>query len=69
MTELSTRISRHILSQLEGESVRVILKDGTTLQGIVRGADERALHLNDDMVALEDISTYFVLKEKDEEDS
>jgi small nuclear ribonucleoprotein (snRNP)-like protein len=69
MTELPTRISHHILSQLEGESVRVILKDGRTLQGIVRGVDERELHLNDEVVLLNEISTYFILKEEEEEDS
>jgi small nuclear ribonucleoprotein (snRNP)-like protein len=69
MTELTPRISRHILSQLEGELVRVILKDGKTLQGIVRGVDERELHLNDEVVSLTEMSTYFIIKEDEEEGS
>ena len=59
MTEHTPRISHHILSQLEGELVRVILKDGRSLQGIIRGVDENELHLNDEVVSLTEISTYF----------
>jgi len=61
MTELTPRISHNILSQLEGELVRVILKDGRSLQGIIRGVDERELHLNDEVVPLTEISTYFIV--------
>ncbi len=61
MTELTPRISHHILSQLEGELVRVILKDGRSLQGIMRGVDERELHLDDEVVSLTEISTYFIV--------
>ena len=61
MTEPTPRISHHILSQLEGELVRVILKDGRSLQGIISGVDERELHLNDEVVSLTEISTYFII--------
>jgi len=65
MTELRPGVSHHILSQLEGELVRVILKDGRSLEGIVRRVDERELRLNDQVVSLTEVATYFVLKEKE----
>ena len=39
--------------------MRVILNDGRSLQGIVRQVDESELHLNDEVVSLTEISTYF----------
>ncbi len=63
MSEHNSQISHHILARLEGERIRLILHDGSTVEGTVRGADRDKIRLDDHIVPLEKISTYFVLEE------
>jgi hypothetical protein len=63
MSEDNTRVSHHILARLEGEKIRLILHDGSTVEGTVRGADKDSIRLDDHIVSLDKISTYFVLEE------
>lgn len=63
MSEHNSQVSHHILARLEGEKIRLILDDGSTVEGVVRGADREKIRLDDHIVALDKISTYFVLEE------
>lgn len=63
MTELNSKVSQHILSLLEGERIRVILRDATVVEGVVVRVSPEALTLGNHAVALDQIATYYVLKE------
>ena len=62
MSELNSKVSQHILSLLEGERIRVILRDGTVVEGAVVRASSEELTLGDQTVPLDQIATYYVLK-------
>jgi translation initiation factor IF-1 len=62
-SENNSQVSHHILARLEGENIRLILHDGSTVEGTVRGADRDKIRLDDRTVPLDKISTYFVLEE------
>lgn len=62
MSEKDTPISQQILAQLEGEKIRIILRDGSALEGTVRRVDQQTLRLGEHSVSLKDIVTYFLLK-------
>jgi hypothetical protein len=63
MPESNSRVSYHILSFLEGEIIRVILRDGMVLEGVVSQVSAEELKLGDATVPLSRIATYFLLKE------
>lgn len=63
MTEPNSRTSRHILSFLEGEKIRIILLDGSITEGEVSEVTTDALRLDDTIVSIDRIATYFVLQE------
>jgi hypothetical protein len=65
MPESKRLVSHNILSQLEGERIRVILRDGGSSEGIVRRVDQRELRLSDQTILLDDIVTYFVLEKSE----
>jgi hypothetical protein len=62
MSKLNSGVSHHILSLLEGEKIRVILRDGTTAEGKVVGVSEGELRLSERSIPLDQIATYFVLR-------
>ncbi len=55
-------ISPRLLSYMEGVRLRVILKDGTVVEGLVTGVDQRDLRLGSTVVPLERIDNFFTLK-------
>jgi hypothetical protein len=63
MSEQDFKASRSILSLLEGETIRIILRDGTVAEGTVRKVTRDELHLGDHSFRLDKIATYYVLKE------
>jgi hypothetical protein len=64
MSEFDSRISQHILSLLEGEKIRVILRDGTIVEGAVVRVSSDELYLTSQVIALDQVATYYVLKEE-----
>lgn len=62
MSEQDSQVSQHILAQLEGEKIRIILIDGRALEGTVRRVEREALHLDVHVIPLKEIANYFVLK-------
>jgi hypothetical protein len=62
MPEHNSQISQSILSLLEGETIRVILRDGTVFEGSVRSVTREELFLEDKAISLDQIATYYVLK-------
>ena len=63
MTEPDSRTSRYILSFLEGEKIRIIFLDGSTTEGEVLEVTTDGLRLDDTIVPINKIATYFVLQE------
>jgi len=63
MTEPNSRTFRHILSFLEGEKIRIILLDGSIAEGKMLGVTTGTLRLDDTIVPINKIATYFVLQE------
>jgi hypothetical protein len=63
MSRPNSKISQHILSLLEGERIRVILHDGTVVEGAVVRVSSEELRLSDQTIPLDQIATYYVLKE------
>lgn len=63
MTEPESKISHHILSLLEGETIRVILHDGTVMEGKLGPVGDEGLRLEDTSIPINKIATYFLLKE------
>jgi hypothetical protein len=62
MSELNSKVSQHILSLLEGERIRVILRDTTVVEGVVVRVSPEKLTLGNRTVPLDQIATYYVLK-------
>ncbi len=63
MSEPNYQASYQILSLLEGEKIRVILRDGSALEGKVLDVSSDSLRLDDTAILLNNIATYFVLQE------
>jgi hypothetical protein len=62
MSEFNSKVSEQILSLLEGEKIRVILRDGTVVEGAVVRVNPEELSLTNQVVPLDQIATYYVLK-------
>ena len=63
MPEPNYQTSYQILSLLERENIRVILRDGSVLEGKVLEVATDSLRLEDAVIPLNDIATYFVVQE------
>jgi hypothetical protein len=63
MSEFDSKISGNILALLEGEEIRVILRDGTAVEGVVARVSAGELILTDRAIPLDEIATYYVLKQ------
>ena len=63
MPKPNYQTSHQILSLLEREKIRVILRDGSVLEGKVLEASADSLRLEDTVIPLNNIATYFVLRE------
>lgn len=63
MSEFDSKISGNILALLEGEEIRVILRDGTAVEGVVARVSAGELILTDQAIPLDEIATYYVLKQ------
>ena len=62
MSEFNSDVSPHILSRLEGEEIRVILRDGTVVEGAVVKVTTEELCLTNQVIPLDQIATYYVLE-------
>jgi hypothetical protein len=62
MSEFNSEVSEYMLSLLEGEKIRVILRDGTVVEGAVVRVSPEELSLANKVVPLKQIATYYVLK-------
>jgi hypothetical protein len=62
MSERDSGVSHHILSTLEGEKIRAILCDGTAVEGVVIRVNPKELFLSNQVIPLDQIATYYVLK-------